>query len=194
MWNKPTGAKPSSQDFNGPVPPPNKPQEAPRNVSSAPPSSFAQSTSSFAPSTPQSVAETVTAHVSKISSGLKIQGEITGTSDLYIDGEAQGKIRLTGSRVTVGPNGRVQSDIEAREIVVEGSVQGNLKAGERLRLGGSSRVQGMMMAPRIGIDDGARYRGKVEVTRVEMGRPTSVSEPAIEAEALKPVSVNSDDE
>lgn len=187
MWNKPTGAKPSSQDFNGPVPPPNKPQETPRSVSSPPPISFV-------PSTPQSVAETVTAHVSKISSGLKIQGEITGTSDLYIDGEAQGKIRLSGSRVTVGPNGRVQSDIEAREIVVEGSVQGNLKAGERVRLGGSSRVQGMMMAPRIGIDDGARYRGKVEVTRVEMSRPTPVSEPAIDAEALKPVSVNSNDE
>ena len=66
--------------------------------------------------------------------------------------------------MTVGPNGRVQADIESREIVVDGTVQGNLKASDSAHFGSSSRVTGSVMTPRIGIDDGARLRGKVETT------------------------------
>jgi cytoskeletal protein CcmA (bactofilin family) len=106
-----------------------------------------------------------TSSPSSIGTGLKIRGELSGSSDLYIDGEAQGKITLIDSRVTVGPNGRVQADIEAREIIIEGSVQGNLKASENVRLASSSKVQGSVLTPRIGIDDGAKLRGKVEMTR-----------------------------
>jgi cytoskeletal protein CcmA (bactofilin family) len=102
---------------------------------------------------------------STISAGLRISGEFTGAGDLYIDGEAQGSIRLGQSKVSVGPHGRVQADIEAREIVIEGKVQGNLKAGESIRLGAASRVQGSLMTPRVAIEDGARLRGKVETTR-----------------------------
>lgn len=102
---------------------------------------------------------------STISAGLKIKGEITGTSDLTVDGETQGKIRLTNGRVTVGQNGRVTADIDAREIVVNGTVQGNLKASESVRLGVSGHVEGSILTPRIGIDDGARLRGNVEMVK-----------------------------
>lgn len=102
---------------------------------------------------------------STISAGLKIKGEITGTSDLTVDGETQGKIRLTNGRVTVGQNGRVTADIDAREIVVNGTVQGNLKATESVRLGASGQVEGSILTPRIGIDDGARLRGNVEMVK-----------------------------
>jgi len=101
---------------------------------------------------------------STISAGLKIKGEITGTSDLTVDGETQGKILLTNGRVTVGPNGRV-NDIDARDIVVFGTVQGNLKASASVRLGPSSHVEGSVLTPRISIDDGARLRGNVEMVR-----------------------------
>lgn len=102
---------------------------------------------------------------STISAGLKIKGEITGTSDLTIDGETQGKVRLTNGRVTVGPKGRVIADIDAREIVVNGTVQGNLKASDSVRLGPSGQVEGSILTARIGIDDGARLRGNVEMIR-----------------------------
>lgn len=102
---------------------------------------------------------------STISAGLKIKGEITGTSDLTVDGETQGKIRLVNGRVTVGPNGKVTADIDAREIVVNGTVQGNLKASESVRLGASGHVEGSILTPRIGIDDGARLRGNVEMVK-----------------------------
>lgn len=102
---------------------------------------------------------------SRIGSGLKIRGEITGSSDMYIDGDVQGKVRIGAGRLTIGANGRVQADLEAREIFVNGTVLGNLKATDRVQLGSSGSVQGGVVTPRIGIDDGARLRGNVETAR-----------------------------
>jgi len=156
MWNKPaegnvspqspntTAQAPVATNVNSSAPPPAPTFSAPAATSSAPPSSGSPST---------------------ISAGLRIHGDFSGTADLYVDGEAQGSIRLTNAKVTVGPHGRVQADIEARDIVVEGTVQGNLKASESIRLGAGSRVQGSMMTPRIAIEDGARLRSKVEMTK-----------------------------
>jgi cytoskeletal protein CcmA (bactofilin family) len=111
---------------------------------------------------------------SRIQAGLKVHGEISGNSDLYIDGELQGKLRLGNGRVVIGPNGKVQADIEASGVTIEGFVQGNIKATESVRLGPGSRVQGSVLTPRIGIDDGARLRGKVEMVKAG----SSVSTPA----------------
>jgi cytoskeletal protein CcmA (bactofilin family) len=99
---------------------------------------------------------------SAIASHLKIAGEISGNSDLYIDGEVRGKIRMAGARVTVGAKGRILADMEARELIIHGHVEGSLHATESLHLGASSRVQGKVLAPRIRIDDGASLRGTVE--------------------------------
>jgi len=110
---------------------------------------------------------------SRIGSGLKIRGEITGSSDMYIDGDVQGKIRVGSGRLTIGPNGRIQADLEAREIVVNGTVLGNLKASDRVQLGPSGSVQGGVVTPRIGIDDGARLRGNVETARA--GEPSGTA-------------------
>lgn len=130
-----------------------------------------------APSSAEPVATGVNGGSSTISAGLKIKGEITGTADLTVDGDTQGKIRIPNGRVTVGPNGRVNADIDAREIVVNGTVQGNLKATESVRLGASSHVEGSVLTPRIGIDDGARLRGAVEMTRAGEA-PAAAPEPA----------------
>jgi len=179
MWRKPTNAKLSSQAPDEPVPSSDVPvASAPVKSQTTPPPAGVSQPPSAAPVIavappaavfPAPITKTVVAHdtpaPSSIGTGLKIRGELSGSSDLYIDGEAQGKITLVDSRVTVGPNGRVQADIEAREIVIEGSVQGNLKARENVRLASSSKVQGSVFTPRIGIDDGAKPRGKVEMTR-----------------------------
>lgn len=102
---------------------------------------------------------------SRVCGGIKIHGEISGNTDLFIDGEVQGKLSFVHASVTVGPQGRVQGDIDAREILVEGVVQGTLRAAERVRLGGASRVKGNLTSPRIAIEDGARLSGKVETAR-----------------------------
>jgi len=103
---------------------------------------------------------------STVSAGFKIRGEFFGNSDLFIDGEAQGKIRVPGARVTIAASGRVVADIDAREIIIDGSAQGNMRATENIRLGPSSRVQGSLVTLRIGIEDGARLRGKIQMTRL----------------------------
>lgn len=185
MWRKPTNAKPSSQTPSTPerateipvapkavtMPEAPKPVASPASqvaVAPIPAVAPAPTVTAAAPVYAEPATKVVahdTPSPSSIGTGLKIRGELTGSSDLYIEGEAQGKIVLTGSRVTVGARGRVQADIEAREIVVEGSVQGNLKAYEHIRLASTSNVQGSVLTPRIGIDDGAKLRGKVEMTR-----------------------------
>jgi cytoskeletal protein CcmA (bactofilin family) len=191
MWPKSSEAKATAASHT-PAPAHTKPEEKPQAGSQASPSSTAAAqsasptatTTAKAPETPAAVTTAAAVSTktttpaaaapvrdpvapngpSTISAGLKIKGEITGTSDLTVDGETQGKIRLTNGRVTVGPKGRV-NDIDAREIVVLGTVQGNLKASESVRLGPSSHVEGSVLTPRISIDDGARLRGNVEMVR-----------------------------
>jgi cytoskeletal protein CcmA (bactofilin family) len=182
MWRKPTEGKPSSESYNHPVSS-STPVESPRPASP----SYAPPAAPPSRSSIESAPATLGSNSSKISSGLKINGEISGSADLYIDGEVQGKLRLGQARVTVGPNGRVQADIEAREIMVDGTVNGNLKAGERAHFGASSRVNGTVLTPRIGIDDGARLRGKVETVQAAPARETSTSVKQQATEALQSV-------
>ncbi|HYL68467.1 MAG TPA: polymer-forming cytoskeletal protein [Candidatus Limnocylindria bacterium] len=159
MWSKSAEGKESLQAPQTTAPESLNPRVSSASVLAAPPVSASAS------------ATQATGASSTISTGLRIHGEIAGDGDLYIDGEAQGSIRLGRSKVTVGPRGRVQADIDAREIAVEGTVQGNLKASESIRLGGASHVQGSLMTPRVAIEDGASLRGKVETTRAsEMKR------------------------
>jgi cytoskeletal protein CcmA (bactofilin family) len=184
MWNKSAEAKPSPQASVPVIPAPVEIAQNTQAVSAPPAASVAY----IAPKT------VVPNGMTTISSGLKISGEISGTSDLYIDGETQGKIRLPNARVTVGPNGRVQADIEAREIIIEGSVQGNLKAGERVQLGAQSKMQGSVLTPRFAIEDGARLRGKVEMVRAGASPASSSAESATDAGKAKVMSASGKDE
>ncbi|MGD1211033.1 MAG: polymer-forming cytoskeletal protein [Candidatus Acidiferrales bacterium] len=187
MWRKPTEGKLSS---DVPQPPASAPAATTKPpVSSQPPAITAPATPAPLSEQPQALPGT-----SRIHSGLRIHGEISGSSDLYIDGEMQGKIRLGSARVVVGPNGNVQADIEARGIVIDGSVQGNLKAGESVHLGKTGRLQGSVVTPRIGIDDGARLRGKVEMTRGGSSAPPAARTTDSDSEALRPVTVNAKDD
>lgn len=184
MWRKTTEAKPASSASNAPAPGPvaDKPKETlvvpPQTASPQAPAAQAVTPQAPSQTTPtQTQAKAVPAapapapqpvrsgEASTISAGLRIKGDITGTSDLTVEGETQGKIRITTGRVTVGASGKVTADIDAREIVIHGRVQGNLKATESVRLGSSGHVEGSILTPRIGIDDGARLRGNVEMVR-----------------------------
>jgi cytoskeletal protein CcmA (bactofilin family) len=189
MWNKSAEAKPSPQASVAAVPVIPEPKVTP--MQTRPPSAPAAAPTPAAYTAPRTDAAN---GLTTIAAGLKISGEISGNSDLYIDGETQGKIRLANARVTVGPNGRVQADIEAREIIIEGSVQGNLKAGERVQLGAQSKVQGSVLTPRFAIEDGARLRGKVEMIRTGGSQGSSSAESAPDSSKAKVMSASSKDE
>ena len=169
MWRKPADGKPSSQFLDSTAAAPAKiqttPAPAPEIVPAAPANSAPLAAAPTQPVVPTVAPPSAVRGISRISSGIRNNGEISGDDDLYIDGQAEGQLRFPQAKVTVGPNGEVKASIEAREIVVEGTVTGDLKAFAGVQLGGSSRVQGSLITPRISIDDGAKLRGKVEMTR-----------------------------
>lgn len=156
MWRKQPEAKPSSPASPGV----HNSGYAPAAQRPAPQPSVASSTaSSPAPSftpAPRSDAAILTR-------GICIKGELTGKADLVIDGDVQGSIRLGDSRLTVGQLGNIRANIEASEIVVRGQVQGNLRGRERVVLGSSCHVLGDLEAPRVAIEDGAKFKGRVEM-------------------------------
>jgi cytoskeletal protein CcmA (bactofilin family) len=193
MWRKPADAKPSSQSLDSPAAVPAKIETAPAPAPPAPspevPAAPANSAPLEAPPA-QPVAPTIAPPpavrgISRISSGIRINGEISGDDDLYIDGQAEGQFHFPQAKVTVGPNGKVKANIEAREIVVEGAVTGDLKASAGVQLGGSSRVQGSLITPRIAIDDGAKLRGKVEMTRAGDTKQLEALAPISKAATVK---------
>jgi cytoskeletal protein CcmA (bactofilin family) len=108
---------------------------------------------------------TSTADQATIGKSLVIKGEVTGSESLYIDGRVEGSINLAGNRVTVGRNGIVSANINAREIVVLGKVRGNLTASDRVDIRSDGSLTGDVVAARISIEDGAFFKGGIDIRR-----------------------------
>lgn len=109
-----------------------------------------------------------------IGNSIRIQGEVTGDEDLTIEGQVDGSVDLAQHSVTVGADGEVQGDIVARVIAVEGEVNGDLTADEQVVVRSSARVEGDISAPRVVLEDGAYFRGGVDMENAsERGGRTS---------------------
>ncbi len=102
------------------------------------------------------------AHLGK---SVTIKGEVSGSEDLYIDGNVEGAIDLKGNRFTLGPNGRVKAHINARSAVIHGKLEGNITATDRVDLKQSAVVTGDIVTQRISIDEGAFFKGGVDISR-----------------------------
>jgi cytoskeletal protein CcmA (bactofilin family) len=99
-----------------------------------------------------------------IGRSVTIRGELSGKEDLYMDGVVEGTILLSESRLTVGPNARVMADIDARDVVVYGLVDGNIRATGRIELRESAVVRGDIVAGRLSIEENASIKGRVELS------------------------------
>jgi cytoskeletal protein CcmA (bactofilin family) len=97
-----------------------------------------------------------------ISQGITIKGEVTGSEDLFVDGQVDGKLNLTNGSLTIGPNGRVKADISAREVIVRGKVEGKVSGRDKVALWSTGQVNGEVQTDRLAIEDGALLRGRVE--------------------------------
>lgn len=98
-----------------------------------------------------------------IGRSITIRGEVTGDEDLMIQGRVEGSVNLKQHAVTVGPDGEVKADVAARVVTVEGKVEGNVSADEQVVLRTSASVKGDISAPRLVLEDGARFRGGVDM-------------------------------
>jgi cytoskeletal protein CcmA (bactofilin family) len=98
-----------------------------------------------------------------IGRSITIRGDVTGDEDLLIQGRVDGSVDLKQQAITVGEEGRVKANITGRVVTVEGEVEGNLKAADQVILRSSARVQGDIVAPRVVLEDGASFRGGIDM-------------------------------
>ena len=106
-----------------------------------------------------------------IGKGVVIEGEMSGSEDLAIEGKVDGTVSFREHVVTVGPRGRVQARVVAKSVVVFGVVNGMITASEKVSIEASGRVEGVVTAPRVAIADGAQLQGRVDMARRSAGSP-----------------------
>lgn len=113
------------------------------------------------------------ADVGHIGKSVVIRGELTGNEDLYLDGEIEGNIDLRDHKLVIGPNGKIKATITARDIVLHGRVEGNISATERVELKKSCSLVGDVSTQRIVIEDGAFFKGAIDIKENKENRMES---------------------
>lgn len=110
-----------------------------------------------------------------IGKSVTIKGEIHSREDLVVDGEVEGSIELTEHRLTVGPNGKLRAGVKAKEIVVFGSIHGNVEALEKIDMRKDARLVGDIKTARIIIEDGAYFKGSIDIVKQEAPKPAAAA-------------------
>ena len=109
----------------------------------------------------------------RLGASLQGKGEISGNEDLLIDGSVEGLVQLDERKLTVGATAKVTADIIAREVVVYGTVKGNLRAKDRIEIKKDGSVNGDLTTARIMIEDGAYFKGSIEIDKTEQKESSS---------------------
>jgi cytoskeletal protein CcmA (bactofilin family) len=117
---------------------------------------------------------------SQLGRSLVVKGDLSGNEDLVISGQFEGTVNLQGRCLTVGPEGKVKADIQAARVVIHGSVHGNISVRERVEIYKTGQVVGDLIAPGISIEDGAYFKGKIEILKEETNEP----EPPLSPQSL----------
>jgi cytoskeletal protein CcmA (bactofilin family) len=115
-----------------------------------------------------------------------VKGQIFSREDLTIDGEVEGSVELQEHRLTVGPNGKVVATVKAREVIVMGTIHGNVETTDKLEIRKDAKLVGDIKTARIVIEDGAFFKGTVDILRADISRPTAVPSPKPQAVAAAP--------
>lgn len=102
-------------------------------------------------------------NIARIGSSLHLKGELSGEEDLFIEGKFKGKIELLNSNLLIGHSAKVEADIQVKNITIEGSVQGNVYALEKVFISEEGQMMGDIIASRISIMDGARFKGSIKM-------------------------------
>ncbi len=133
--------------------------------------------------TPTRVVEPSGGSSAAIGKSVVVKGQIYSREDLYVDGEVEGTIEVQEHRLTVGPNGKVQASIKAREVVIRGTVHGNISAGEKIDIRKDAKLVGDLKTGRIVIEDGAYFKGSIDIVRPEVTRTPAAARPKTSPQA-----------
>jgi len=148
----------------------------------ATPSTFSGEAKTMAPldsSYPTSVTDRASGGNARLGASLHVKGEITGNEDLTIDGSVEGLVHLEDRKLTIGASARLTADVIAREVVVYGNVKGNLRARDRIEIKKDGSVVGDLTTARIMIEDGAYFKGSIEIDKAgEASSDSDLDKPA----------------
>jgi cytoskeletal protein CcmA (bactofilin family) len=123
-----------------------------------------------------------------IGKSVVIKGELSGSEDLTIEGQVEGKIELKQNVLTIGPNGRIKAQVFAKTVIVQGEVHGNITASERVDIRDNGSVDGDVSSPRVAIADGSHFRGSIDMQRGKTAesKPATESRPAAASSSPAP--------
>ena len=145
MWKRDESVKPTSQ-------PP------------APAAPVASTQQASAPA-PQPDSRRMDKDMVHIGKSVIIKGELAGSEDLTIEGHVEGKIELKDHILTIGPNGKIKAQVFAKSVIVQGEVNGNVTASDKVDIRDGGSVDGDIISPRVAIAEGAHFRGSVDMQR-----------------------------
>lgn len=148
-------------------------QSRPSAPSTTSPSPSPSATPSSATPSPRTESRS-SGGTTQISAGTRIEGEITGSTDVVIDGSLDGRVNVE-SLVSVGRSGQVRGEIRARSVVVAGKVFGNIVGADKVDIHSSGKLEGDVKAPRVSIAEGAYFKGRVEMTGEPARKPEAAA-------------------
>ncbi len=133
-------------------------------------------------------------NVGRIGQSVVIKGELTGSEDLIIEGQVEGKVELDHNVLTIGSTGRITAQVLAKVVIVMGKVNGNITATEAINIRETASVDGALVAPRVGIAEGASFRGQIDMRRSQdqnvpvagTGKGTQVLQQPVEQRVTSP--------
>ena len=114
-----------------------------------------------------------------IGQSIHIKGELSGNEDLTIEGKVEGKIFLKDHHLTIGANGKITAEIQAKTVMVLGEVTGNITADDKVEVATSGTMRGDITAPRVVLADGAKFKGAIDMDRKPASSP-AVAKPVLE--------------
>ena len=164
MWKRDEAVKPPTAPAGS--------NSAPTPAVGTPPAAEPARTAPIAHSEPQRGMEKTTVNIGK---SVVIKGELSGSEDLTIEGQVDGKIELRQNVLTIGPNGKIKAQVFAKSVVILGEVTGNVTATEKVDIRDNGSVDGDIAAPRVAIAEGAHFRGSIDMQRTG-AKPSEKSE------------------
>jgi len=182
MWNKRREDEPLKPAIPTITPKPAPPEPTPAPVKK-------EATPSTMSSTPMRSPDLDPRGAATIGKAVKVNGQIVSQEDLYVDGDVEGTVELVQHKLTIGPNGKVHAAIKAREVVALGSIQGNVDASDKIEIRKDARLVGDIKTARIIIEDGAYFKGSIDIVKPEpkpAPAPAPRPQPAAQAAASPP--------
>ena len=154
-----------------------KEDESPMPSQDTNPTSLANPNPAGRPADPLRSEPARSVDVATIGKSVIVKGELSGSEDLYVDGQVEGSIALRGQSLTVGPNGRVRANIDARNVIVHGQVDGDVHATDRVELRKTASLIGDIATARIAIEEGAYFKGTIDIQKAEPAPRTEAPKP-----------------